>query len=77
MKLWGGEDMEKPDRKNCPVWNHRSSAPPGPLPKKASPTIRVGVVTQKTPDQPTNIPDTGHLLLNNGERSVADSDDFR
>ena len=19
---------------NCPMWNHRSSAPPGPLPKK-------------------------------------------
>ena len=21
---------------NCPVWNHRSSAPPGPLPKKTA-----------------------------------------
>ena len=25
---------EREARKNCPVWNHRSSAPPWPLPKK-------------------------------------------
>ena len=25
-----------PYRKNRPVWNHRSSAPPGPLPKKSA-----------------------------------------
>ena len=24
------------DRKNCLVWNHWSSAPPGPLPKKGT-----------------------------------------
>ena len=22
------------NRKNCPIWNHKSSPPPGPLPKK-------------------------------------------
>ena len=22
------------NRKDCPIWNHKSSAPPGPLPKK-------------------------------------------
>ena len=35
--IWGGggdENDETPDRKNCPVWNHRSSAPLWPLPKK-------------------------------------------
>ena len=32
-RLWeGGTDGRKPE--NFPVWNHRSSAPPGPLPKK-------------------------------------------
>ena len=36
--LAGGD--RKTDRRktetgeNCPMWNHRSSAPPGPLPKK-------------------------------------------
>ena len=31
-RLWGGDKNETPDRKNCPVWEHRSSVPPRPLP---------------------------------------------
>ena len=32
---WDGTE----DVKNCPDWNHRSSAPPGPLPQKRKETI--------------------------------------
>ena len=31
-RLPGGGRTETGE--NCPMWNHRSSAPPGPLPKK-------------------------------------------
>ena len=31
----GGRGGTDGNRKNRPVWNHRSSAPPGPLPKKS------------------------------------------
>ena len=35
LRLWGGGDVRKTETgENCPMWNHRSSAPPGPLPKK-------------------------------------------
>ena len=34
LGLRGGCWTLTSDRKNCPVWNHRSSTPPGPLPKK-------------------------------------------
>ena len=30
----GGGRTENGNRKICPVWNHRSLAPPEPLPKK-------------------------------------------
>ena len=37
LRSWGGGQRKRKgkqkERKNCPVWNHRSSAPPGPLPK--------------------------------------------
>ena len=38
LRFWGGTDR-RTDRhtetgENCSMWNHRSSAPPGPLPKK-------------------------------------------
>ena len=38
-RLGGGTDGRTDgrtdgNRKICPMWNHRSSAPPGPLPKK-------------------------------------------
>ena len=34
LRLWGGGDVRKTETgENCPMWNHRSSAPPGPLPK--------------------------------------------
>ena len=33
--LGEGGWTENGNWKICPVWNHRSSAPPGPLPKKA------------------------------------------
>ena len=39
LRRGGGEIDETPDQKNCPVWNHRSSTPPGPLPKRG-PTDR-------------------------------------
>ena len=32
-KRLGGEEAETLDQKNCPVWNHRLSTPPRPLPK--------------------------------------------
>ena len=34
MRLWGGTYGRTETGENCPMWNHRSSAPPGPLPKK-------------------------------------------
>ena len=42
LRLAGGGDGQTDRRthghtetgENCPMWNHRSSAPPGPLPKK-------------------------------------------
>ena len=38
FEAWGGggrtDGKRKPETgENCPMWNHRSSAPPGPLPK--------------------------------------------
>ena len=33
MALGGTLDGET-EKQNCPMWNHRSSAPPGPLPKR-------------------------------------------
>ena len=36
------------NRKICPMWNHRSSAPPGPLPKKGL----VGQFFIKPPNRP-------------------------
>ena len=33
LRLWEGGDGTETG-KNCPMWDHRSSAPPGPLPKK-------------------------------------------
>ena len=38
LRLGGGGDGRTDRRtetgENCPMWNHRSSAPPGPLPKR-------------------------------------------
>ena len=35
LRLWGGGDVRKTETgENCPMWNHRSLAPLGPLPKK-------------------------------------------
>ena len=37
LRLGGGggrTDGRTETGENCPMWNHRSSAPPGPLPKK-------------------------------------------
>ena len=36
LRRWGGRTYVRKTEtgKNCPMWNHRSSAPPGPLPKK-------------------------------------------
>ena len=40
-RLRGGTDGRTDgNRKICPMWNHRSSAPPGPLPKKQTQTYR-------------------------------------
>ena len=33
LRLLGGGRRNTSSEKNCPVWNHRSSAPPRPLPK--------------------------------------------
>ena len=32
----GGDGRKTETGENCPMWNHRSSAPPGPLPKKGT-----------------------------------------
>ena len=43
LRLGGGggrTDGRTETGENCPMWNHRSSAPPGPLPKKENVTDR-------------------------------------
>ena len=34
MAPGGGTQNGETEKQNCPMWNHRSSAPLGPLPKK-------------------------------------------
>ena len=41
LGLWGGVDTDIRSE-NCPVWNHRSSTPPGPLPKKREKQVAQG-----------------------------------
>ena len=49
LRLWGGGDVRKTETgENFPMWNHRSSAPPGPLPKKGT-----NQPTNQPTDQPT------------------------
>ena len=38
-----GGDGHTKTGENCPKWNHRSSAPPGPLPKKEGNVLQVVV----------------------------------
>ena len=55
FEVLGGGDRRKDRRtdthpetgENCPMWNHRSSAPPGPLPKKDIKKERVVVDERK------------------------------
>ena len=42
LRLGGGTDGRTETGENCPMWNHRSSAPPGPLPKNGSSETDIG-----------------------------------
>ena len=58
MARGGGE--RKTEKQNCPMWNHRSSAPPGPLPKKRG---NLGVETQRERTAPSPGQSTQHKPL--------------